>query len=353
MIKDFKYYDEDKKIYEEEIMNFIPGKVIDFHVHLWKMEQIVKPVSADRKKKNSFYALDVINEFTYEDFLNYTSIIFPQTEYSGLFFGLPFKEVEINENNNMIEERVIDKKVNALFIPKPDDDYSYLENTIKRKNFIGFKPYPDLATGKEYLNYKDSVNIFDFLNEDVLKTADKFGLIIMLHIPKAKRLSDKENIRDIFNIAASYPNIKLCLAHAGRSFCLEAGTNSIIKKISSLKNLFLDISGIQNHEVLEMLLENFSSEKILFGSDFPILFLRGKHIFVNGKFYNFTARPFPWSISNAELNEKDITFMIYEEIREIKKAIQKKNRNSTIINNIFYKNAENMIVDIKESLRTF
>lgn len=345
MNEGFKYYNKDKEIFKKELKKYLPSKIIDAHVHLGHEDQIHfgKNIT-DRKKIQPYLSMDTLWNFGYKKFLEITKYIFPNIEYDGLFFGVPIKEFNIKKTNDMIKEEVISKGGKALFIPTPDDDERLIEQKILKDNFIGLKPYPDLAIGLDYDN-QDNVSIFDFLTEKHLNVANKYRLIVLLHIPKTRRLNDRQNLKDILNICSSFPNISLILAHAGRSYCLSDIVNCL-KKLSTLKNLYIDTAMINNWEVMEFLLENFDHEKIIYGSDLPIAILRGKNVCINNNHYFVTSTPFPWSLSNENLKEEDLTFFIYEEIREIIKALLKTKMDHQVLNNIFYRNIENIIKNI-------
>ncbi|MCL5071496.1 MAG: amidohydrolase [Actinobacteria bacterium] len=346
MIKDFKYYNNDKRIFNEEIKDNIPSKILDFHVHLFKKEHIIKEVSQSKKEKDPFFNFEVIDEFTIDNFIFTAEIIFPGIEYEGLFFGAPFREMDLNSMNTMVAEEIIKTGKYGLFIPKPEDDIKNIEKNIIEKGFLGLKPYPELAIGKEYREDLDSVSILDFLTVDHLELANRYNLLIILHIPKSKRLIDDKNIEDITYISKTFPDIKLILAHAGRLYC-EHNIVETIKKICLLKNVYVDTAMINNWEVFEILLEYFGSERIIFGTDLPIAILRGKNICINNNHYFFTSVPYLWSISNKNLKEENITFFLYEEIKGILKAVNRKKLDKQVINNIFYNNAYNLISSVK------
>lgn len=344
MDKNFIYNSKDKDIFESELKEYLPSKIIDSHVHLWKKDHIsidIEKITFDRLRRHPFLSVDMWDNFSYLDFVTVSKTIFPRIEYDGLFFSLPFREVDIKKANEMIKDDVISRNKTALFIPIATDKYNYLEKKIKEENFIGLKPYPDLAVGLDYDN-QNSISIFNFLTEEHLKIANKLGLIILLHIPKIKRLNDKKNLDDIINICNSYPNIKLILAHAGRSYCVFDLVDSI-KKIYRLKNLYVDTAMINNWEVIELLLEYLGCEKIIYGSDLPVAAFRGKNICINNKHFFVTYPPFPWSLSNESLREDNFTFFLYEEIRAILKAIKKKKMDKKVISNIFYKNIKDLM----------
>jgi len=70
-------------------------------------------------------------------------------------------------------------------------------------------------------------------------------------------------------IARAYPNARILLGHSGVTW---RGYNQAIQAAKAADNLFLDLSGSQNHRlILEHCVEQLGAERILFGSDMPFL----------------------------------------------------------------------------------
>ncbi len=349
MLKKFAYTLQDKKIFNQELSSFLPQRIIDIHVHLWKRNHIKsEKLVGEQINQQPFLDQEIVDGFTYEDFNKIIKVLFPGKNYEGVFFGFPYRVGEIDKINLMMKEEILKKEKDSFFIPRPKDDYDFLVKTIKKDGFLGLKPYPDLANDVDYTD-QDTVCISDFLTESHLKAANRFNMIIMLHIPKKRRLNDEKNIEEIRNICSTFPNIKLVLAHAGRSYC-PSDIKESIKKIKDLKNLYVDTSMVNERRVLELLFENLNIEKIIFGSDLPVAGIKGKNICINNKHYFVTSEKYPWSITGVNIKEEDLTFFIYEEIREILDVVLRLKGHKDIINKIFYKNALNLLNDTKVKL---
>jgi uncharacterized protein len=346
VIKDFKYFENDRRVYDEYIKDFLPDRVIDSHIHIWKNCFVSDDIDPIKKKTDPFFSFDCIDEFGFEDFRTVSDTLFPDKEYEGVYFGAPFDEIDIDANNQMIIEESASSGINGLYIPRADHKPGFVEEKINEGSLFGFKPYPDLAIGKKYRHDQDSVCIAEMITEGQLAIADKYKLMVVLHIPKSMRLRDEENISEIAEISRSYPGLKLVLAHAGRSYCMYDIIESI-QHIKDLDNVFVDTAMINNWEVIELLLEELGSEKILYGSDFPVAGLRGKNICINDRHYFVTARTFSWSLSGPAIAEKNMTFFIYEEIREIIKAVLKTGSGTKALSNIFYNNIKNILDQVK------
>jgi uncharacterized protein len=182
--------------------------------------------------------------------------------------------------------------------------------------------------------------------EDQLKLAHEYHLVVLLHIPKYRRLRNSNNIREITEISQPYPGLKLIIAHVERSYWPYDIIDNI-DDIKDLNNVFVDTAMINNWEVIEILLNKMGSKKIIYGSDFPVAALRGKNICINNRHYFATAKAFKWSISGPDIKKENMTFFIYEEIREIIEAIKRSRLGSKEISDIFYCNAKKIIDSIK------
>lgn len=348
LLKNFN--DEDFKIFNEEFYEFLPDIVFDSHVHLWKKSFIINDISKDRQKQNPFLDPEVIDGFSIEDFYNFSKKLFPGKKYKGLFFGLPLKEVNLDAANSYISD--VCKKTNSygLFIPKPCLK-KIPENFFKDK-FVGFKPYPDLAdfkTPKDFSKLDIDVSIFDFISKEVMEFSNEYGLILLIHIPRKGRLNDKRNIEELSTIGEKYKNIKIILAHAGRSYCFE-DIKSSIYYIKNIRNIYVDTAMINNFSVNKTLINMLGSEKILFGTDSKISLFKGKNVEINNKHFFVTKDPKLWSLSSIDMN-LDFTFYVYEIIRAIKLASEELNLSKKQVDNIFYSNLKRMIEDICEKIK--
>ena len=71
------------------------------------------------------------------------------------------------------------------------------------------------------------------------------------------------------NIAKEHPKARILLGHSGVTW---RGYMQAIEAAETADNLFLDLSGSQNHRlILEHCVARLGAERILFGSDMPFL----------------------------------------------------------------------------------
>ncbi|MHB8279229.1 MAG: amidohydrolase family protein [Candidatus Humimicrobiaceae bacterium] len=344
----FSYTEEDLRIFNDELMEFLPERIIDSHVHLWNKEFFKSSISPERLDQNPFLDLG-FESFSFEEFKTIKEKLFPAKEYNGIFFGLPLKEMDLDKNNDYIQN--ICKANNTYGLYVPDSNLKKIPADFFAKRFIGFKPYPDLVeygAPKDFSKLDIDVSIFDFVSRNVLEFSEEYGLILLLHIPGKDRLNDKRNIEEIRTIGTKYPNIKIILAHAGRSYCYEDIRESI-NYIKDINNLYVDTAMINNVLVLKVLLEEIGAERIIYGSDFAVAALRGKNVDINNKHYFVTDTPKNWSLSSSYMKLDSFTFFVYEIIRAIKRASCFTSTDKEKINNIFYGNIKRLIDNITAS----
>ncbi len=344
LLKEFNK--EDEELFLEEFEGFLPDSIFDFHVHLWKKSFIIKKIPEGRLKSNPFLDSD-INEFKIEDFKKIAERLFPGKNYEALILGIPLREADFNQNNAYISQCCDENDFDGLFLSAIDQNIIPDDFFINR--FIGFKPYPDLVAfeaPKDFSKLDINVSIFDFISKKVLEFSQEHKLIILLHIPRKKRLNDQDNIKEITQIAKIYPDIKLILAHAGRSYCYSDIKDSI-KHFKDFQNIYVDTAMINSYSVNKVILEELGPKRMLYGSDLAVAILKGKNIDINNRHYFVTNKPRVWSLSSNDMNLDSFTFFIYEIIRSIRIACKSLNLNEKDVKDIFYGNAKRLIEDIK------
>lgn len=74
--------------------------------------------------------------------------------------------------------------------------------------------------------------------------------------------------------------MQIIFAYIGRAYYLS-NVISFFDGITACPNTFVDTSMVNQEGVLEYTLRNFPRDRILFGSDAPVAFLRGKSAEIN------------------------------------------------------------------------
>ncbi|MGQ9622507.1 MAG: amidohydrolase family protein [Candidatus Caldatribacteriaceae bacterium] len=323
---------EDLTIFNRELQDFLPERIFDAHVHLWKRN--VLPPSF----RNDLPSLPVVvEEFTHQELQAFYALAFPGREVQFLIFGMPYPGVDLEENNHYVSACLDASRFFGLALVSPETSVTYLEKLFQEKAFVGYKPYWTFVTHKE----QNEVQILDMLTEEQLHYANRRGLCVVLHIPRKLRLADPLNVEQLLYLLHNYPRIQILLAHLGRSYCLWS-IERFLDKLLAAKNLFFDITVVQNWEALEFLFRRVEPERVIFGSDLPISAVRGQMVCVNDQSLFITQEAYPWSVSNPSLGYR-FTYMLYESIRAVKKACQRVGWSYREVEQIFYGNASRVI----------
>ena len=267
------------------------------------------------------------------------SLLFPDRKVSSLAFGSVFRETDIERNNDYVLAGVKrqENRAAGLLVTRPEWDPTVISRAV-RDGFSGIKPYPDLAPVES-----SEVSIFDFAPKEHLAALDETSGILMLHLPRAGRLADKDNIRELTEISQTYPSIKLIVAHIGRSFCLPTASKGLPSFVQAA-NIFFDTSANLNADVFQYALETVGPDRILFGSDLPITLMRGMREHLGDKYVNYTDAPYSWNVNRKSPSEEArYTYFLYEEIRAIITAMDRSGLGKEIAGKIFYSNSARLL----------
>ena len=326
----------DERIYKEELSPRLPAEIIDCHVHIGLPEHI-GPVSPERRA--AIWALEVADYQSWEQLRDNYRLLFPNQKVSALVFGGVYREVATERNNDYVLAGISDpiNSARGLIVTRPEWDASMVESALSR-GFLGVKPYPDLAPQRT-----NEVGIYDFLPRAHLAVLDKFGGILMLHLPRSGRIGDADNIREVLEIYESYPSIKLILAHIGRAYCLPTAERGLPHLIDA-ERIYFDTAANLNADVFQYALETVGPDRLLFGSDLPITLMRGVREHIGDKYVNYTDGPYSWNTNRRSPEEEaNYTYYLYEELRALIRAVERAGLGSDALEKILYSNSAGLL----------
>ncbi len=320
-----------RKIYDEEIRDFIPDTIFDFHTHVFNAEAI--PKGDPGMELPGVH----IKSYTIPELMKDCEEIYPGKNCRAVVFGFPDIRYNSDINNRYVAETADRETVYPFRLIRPDEDPAKVEEELSSKKFYGVKPYLNYVTGKK----AGDVEISDMLPPGIMEVIDKLGLIVMLHIPRGLRLADPINQKQIVQLARTYQNTGIILAHIGRAYYLK-NIVGYLNNIIPLQNVYCDTAMLNNWEVLEYLFAHFDSKRILYGTDTPIALCGGKSVEINDQYTYVTSKPWHLSISDDH-GKLMFTSFIYEEIRAVKKACVRLGLGETFVENFFFKNGNTLI----------
>lgn len=340
IVDELEYYQEvDLPIFRAELADWLPETIFDVHAHSWLPKHNLEPIFNERVGL-VFEAESVSKEELQEAY----QLLFPGKKLEYLVFGMPLTTVDRVANNHYISKSIDNQTSFGLYVAHPSEDAETLWRNVKEGNFIGFKPYLSYVTWKEL----EAIRIRDFLTDAMLEVADTYGLPVMLHVPREKRIADPGNIEDLLYISKYYPKAKIILAHAGRSYSPEI-IRAGLEKLEGA-NVWLEFSNVQSAEVVEEVFKRIPLEHLMYGSDIPVAVVRGTMFMLNGQRVALTRKPFPWSISGKP-GQLRCTFMGYEQLRSMKRACDTLGFEEDEVQKLFYGNAKGLVEEFVKLVR--
>ena len=323
--------DYDKKVWEEELCNFLPDKIIDVHMHIW--EPGTRKVG---QKGCVTWTSIVAPDMTYENMVETYSKVFPGKTVKQVLIGSP--SCTLSVVNPYVLDCAKKHGHHALYCTNWDSDEAEILKAMKA-GFCGIKPYQN--NSPSYIPANE-VRIFDFLTHRQLELMDKIGGIVMLHIPRNLRLRDPINLAQIMEIDEKYPNAKVIIAHVGRAY-IPSDVGDAFEVLKHTKNIYFDFSANTSDFAMQKMIEAIGVDRIMFGTDMPFTKMRMYRIEENGTYVNVVPKGLYGGIEGdvhmKESDESEITTFVYEELRALKRACERLGLTKDDVNKLMYENA--------------
>ena len=253
MDSSWKNTEYEKKVFEY-MHKRVPDKVFDAHSHLSKFE--IEGFTEENVFAESIRATE--------------SAIGKGKIKGGLTMGNPFdrytpEEYEDDRRFSCENANKYEGFVTGLLV-RPTDKPEEVEEWLKKyPRIVALKPYRNFAKGLvENINEAD---ILTFAPEWMWELAEKWNLVVVLHISHDNRmLSSEKNMEQIPYICKKYPKATMQLAHCAMGHNPYMFKNGL-KCLEGLDNVWLDTSGICDALTLIYTFRDFDKKKIMYGSD--------------------------------------------------------------------------------------
>jgi hypothetical protein len=324
----------DRKIWSEELDEFLPERIFDTHMHLFDSSCIIPGTAF--APKTFFHKFG--GTFSQQQFLNWAEEWLPGRILSACHFGFPSFDFDLDASAIYSGSISDNRQFFGLALVAPRDSGETVRERTIGNGLLGYKPYLDFVEDKP----KDEVTIHDMLPAAQMKVANELGLVIMLHIPRPGRLADPVNQKQMVELCRSYPNAKIIFAHIGRAYWMK-NVIGFLKGIASCSNAYIDTAMVNHEGVLAYAFENFPRERILFGSDAPIACLRGRSIETNDNYAYLMGEDYEIgsSIYDAD-HAAEFTSFYYEQLCGIRLAASRAGLTPEEIENILFGNANRL-----------
>ena len=305
--------DLDRRIWDEELDDFVPRRVFDAHTHIYRWAHNLDP----DKDRGAYYALAGTTwaEATWKLADAVDATLMPGREVHRLAFPFPFPHpCDFDAADRFLADELRnDPASGGLMLVHPGMTADHAEERVRSLGLLGFKPY------RFYSQSGDPVGcpLTDFMPEHLIAVADRLGLVVMMHLAKRDAVADPENVRDVLRLSEKYPGAKWVLAHCARSYSAWA-IERAARQLRGLPNVWYDTSSVCESDSFDALYTGVGADRVMYGSDdLPVGVTRGKYV----------AFGYAWAFlseSNHGLNlshcDGRMTFTRYEQLRAMRRA---------------------------------
>ena len=347
----FEVTANDRKVYEEELRDFLPERIFDVHAHMSLVSHMEngEPNPEEVKRTVTWPSL-VAKQNSIEDLQETYRLFFPGKECRALMFSGAGHQDVVNQYVADVSKQ---SGFPALYFSHPNESADKIEEEIRKGGFLGLKSYLDLSP--KYIPEAE-IRIYDFFPRHQLERLNEMGGICMLHIPRHGRLKDPVNIQQILEIKRDFPRILLIIAHIGRAYT-KGDIGDAFTHLSQAPDLLYDFCANCCEYAITELIRNVGTKNVMFGLDLPILRMRTHRIEENGTYINLIPPGLYGDPSqDSHLREvspeeaEKITFFAYEELLAFKRAAQTLGLTREDVADIMCNNAERLIEQARKNI---
>ena len=315
---------DDVRVWEEDLNEFVPQKIYDCHIHMFDKKYV------DRKYHSDLHFGDA----DHETLRIWSNKLFPGRESHYLVLGCPHLGTDVSQHNQMIQRELnSDPLSKANRLTTPNCSLSDIEKDIKYNGFIGLKVYRIYSVTGDI----SECRIKDFLPEEQLEVANDLGCWVTLHMAKQLGAGDPENLSDLEEYTAKYPNIKWILAHCARSFTYYQISKGI-ERLRDMPNIWYDLSAVCDVTAFYTLFSKENHKRIFFGTDgIDSTNFHGSY-FSMGRAWKMLDVG-DWGSEQFDHTEFRPILAIYEQLLAIKHASAMVGFSKDQVEDIFWRNA--------------
>jgi predicted TIM-barrel fold metal-dependent hydrolase len=332
MVPYFQLTTLDKRFFKDHLEGRLPERIFDAHVHL-NLPEHVKDVPKERILSD--FAMQICTVLPVDHAYACAAALYPGVRYQIAGMPWPIREADLRGNNCYLAAAARTGSARPFMVVRPDWPIDEVEAGLADGGFVGLKPYPDMFTGVKGAD----VSIFDFLPHKHWQVAERHRKAVLLHLPRKERLSDPNNIRELLEARQAYPSVTIIIAHFGRCFCpayLREGLDRL-----GAADFYFDTAAITNPQVYDVAFDRIPHDRILYGTDMPVLFFHGKQEWTERTYRVLCRENFPFNEGSHRPAEEEAqyTLFLYEQMRNILDAMDRHGFSEKDRKAIFWDNA--------------
>ncbi len=336
--------DLDRRIWQEELDEFVPKRMWDMHSHLGLDRFNLDPArDQSRGAKLSTGALEKVS--TMQTLRQCNAILYPGREVIPFVLPFPHRQCDCLNQNEWAAAQVKNSTPRGVctMVVKPDLPAALVDQQVRKHRFIGFKPYMWYAGGENWRQAR----ITDFLIEPHLEVANQYGLIMALHVAKRLAISDPENLADMERLTRKYPRLRWLLLHNARSYSAWA-IEKAAPRLRDLPNLWFESSSVCEADSFFVTFSQLGTHRFCYGSDdIPVGITRGKYIAWGYGWEQLDSNNFSAKPTHCDGR---MTFVRYEMLRAIRRAARYAGLSRAQIEDVFYGNGNRLVTEARADL---
>lgn len=240
----------------DELMDWIPDRIIDAHAHCNLPEHVV-----EINPRARMHMLSTFPYFPLEDSEWLRTMFFPGKELRSLRFAKTFRGLNHRAANDyLLEQSPAEDRIALFGLP---EDVAYTNQMLS---------HPRVSALKMYWSYVEppAETIYDFFRPEILEVAQALDVPLVLHLPKMIVRS----LDDLKQVSRDFPRLRVVLAHLGLSKLVVPGLEEALTEASKIDTIFMDTALNPSVDVVAMSLRTFGPERLMFGSDEPLNLIR-------------------------------------------------------------------------------
>jgi hypothetical protein len=215
-----------------------------------------------------------------------------------------------------------------------------LRRRIEQDHFLGYKVFLNWQ-GDDYGQKK----VEDMLGANEMDLADRLGLVVLLHVPRAGRLADPVIQRGVQWLARGWPRARIVLAHCGRCYLPEEMAGAV-GCLRGLPNVWLDTAMVMDETVLRTAFDSLGPGRVLFATDFPVAAMRGRRVRVMNHWVDIVEPGHPASAWRVPAGGIPSTFMAVEIAAAILSAARAAGLSRKETDGVFFDNGMEVLAGV-------
>jgi len=347
----WNYTEVDRAFWLEHLEDWVPQRLLDAHTHIANPAHRLVPMSDTMRRQ--YWVNELFEPIDAPTAERCYRTVFPRRELSCVAFGMPDLDFDLDAGNAYLQAECPPRGWRSLAVAKPDWTAAKVASLLDAPGVIGVKPYYSLISlNRETRDAHLEASIFDFLPHHILEVVNDRQAWVTLHVPKAARLGHPDNLREIRELRRRYPHIILVIAHLGRCYT-EPHALEALPQLADDPGVYLDTSAVLNPASHRVALQHFGPRRVLYGSDNPIFYMRGRREYRDRTYVNRTSHPFYFNQDREPPEvEARYTLFMYEDMFAIRQACETLGiSDRKEIAAIFHDNAADLIGSILDRKR--